>query len=404
MGFIFESEITTIMNTVRARTIGEEDVVKLKAILAADVHPAIKAYFRAEVEKLLQQEREKEVRSGRFPYGLPEVKGLQRQIDLLLIHHYEFDRQEFESILDESVHFQFNYLCRPRWTLQEFLFESRRSAPVSVVLRKLKYCVEYRYLVEIFKRYVSDRGLAEVGYEEFRSVIERIDNEVLATHNAGELARLLRPLVEFIDMGIPETPVSETGPLLPMNAAIVFFEDKKIEDIRKRLEAERDQKGIKEISLTDLARVVRHVRGEPEPPATEAPSLANTPPAEIQQEPVVQEKEQIDPLKGIKKGIEHTSEQPREKVVRSSSVADLYELFSVKEQKLFVRKLFKKDEVEFRKALDRLNPLSTWEEASLALDRLFSSQNVDPFSKEAVLFTEKIFSRYSVPGKAKKAI
>lgn len=114
MGFIFEAEISTIMNTVRARTIGEEDSVKLKEILAADVHPAIKAYFKAEVEKMLQQEREKETRSGRFPYGLPEVKGLQRQIDLLLIQHYEFDRQEFESILDESVHFQFNYLCRPR--------------------------------------------------------------------------------------------------------------------------------------------------------------------------------------------------------------------------------------------------------------------------------------------------
>ncbi|GJQ21545.1 MAG: hypothetical protein HBSIN02_19000 [Bacteroidia bacterium] len=404
MGFIFESEISTIMNTVRARTIGEEDGVKLKAILAADVHPAIKAYFRAEVEKLLQQEREKEVRSGRFPYGLPEVKGLQRQIDLLLIHHYEFDRREFESILDESVHFQFNYLCRPRWTLQEFLFESRRSAPVSVVLRKLKYCVEYRYLVEIFKRYVSDRGLAEIGYEEFRLVIERIDHEVVGTHNAGELARLLRPLVEFIDMGIPETRVSETGPLLPVNAAIVFFEDKKIEDIRKRLEVERDQNGIREVSLTDLARIIRQVRGEPEPSAEEIPDHANLRPVEVQHEPVVQAEEQADPFKGVKKGIGPSAERPADKVVQSASVADLYELFSLKEQKLFVRKLFMKDEVEFRKALDGLNPLATWEEASLALDRLYSSRNVDPFSKVAVLFTEKIFSRYSDPGKAKKAI
>jgi len=72
MGFIFEAEIITIMNTVRARTIGESDSIQLKDVLAAGIHPALKAYFKAEVEKLLQQERVKEVRSKRFGYGLPE--------------------------------------------------------------------------------------------------------------------------------------------------------------------------------------------------------------------------------------------------------------------------------------------------------------------------------------------
>lgn len=398
MGFIFESEITTIMNTVRARTIGEEDSVKLKEILAADVHAAIKAYFKAEVEKMLQQERDKELRSGRFPYGLPEVKGLQRQIDLLLIQHYEFDRQEFESILDESVHFQFNYLCRPRWTLQELLFENKRSAPVSAIQRKLKYCVEYRYLVEISKRYMSDRGLAEVGYEEFRGLIERIDTEVMARHNAEELARLLKPLVEFVDMGIPDTRVSEAGPLLPINAAIVFFEDKKMDDLRVRLETERDQAGVVEVNLSDLVRLIREARGEAEP----IPEVAPPPPAPaVVEPPVAVDRSVVEEKKKAR--------EPKEPAVTSGSdgrgtrsVEDLYAMFSVKEQKRFVRKLFKKDEVEFRRALDRLNPVQTWEEASLHLDTLFEALDVDPFSKEAVLFTEKIFARYAVPDQERK--
>ncbi|MEX2115248.1 MAG: hypothetical protein WEB37_00055 [Bacteroidota bacterium] len=389
MGFIFESEIIAIMTTVRGRTIGEEDGVKMKDILAAEIHPAIKAYFKAEVEKLLLQERAKEVRSGRFPYGQPEVMGLQRQIDLLLVHQYEFDREEFESILDESVHFQFNFLCRPRWTLQELLFESRRSASVGEILRKLRYCIEYRYLGEVFKRYVTDRGLVEVGYEEFRSLIEKIDSEVVARHSTDELAQVLKPLVDFIELGIPETRVSETGPVLPINAGIVFFEDKKMDEIRVVLEKARDKNNVAEVSLADLAHLIREARGEAPP---EAGKNVDVPSAPASEKVILDEGREQKVLE-----MDMAVEVPHNGEGITNEIADVYSLFNLKEQKLFVRKLFKKDEVEFRNALDRLNGTATWKQASLVLDEVFSSQNVDPFSKEAVLFTDKISARYTSP-------
>lgn len=387
MGFIFESEISAIMNTVRARTIGEEDDVRLKVILGAGIHPAIKAYCKSEVERLLQQERTREVRSARFPYGLPEVQGLQRQIDLILVNQYEFGRQEFEAILDESVHFIFNYLCRPRWTLQEFIFENRRTVSLGEILRKLKYCVEYRYFAEIFRRYVSERGLAEVGYEEFKSLMARIDTEVMARYSGRQLAAVLQPLVDFIRIGIPETRVTETGPVIPINAAIVFFEDKRMAELQARLEIARDREGIAEVSLADLSVLIRDARGE-----TDAEELIAAPPIPV---PVLEQEIPAGPSEpepvAAPEPVITTSRTP------SAPVIDIYSLFSVKEQKMFVRKIFKKDEVEFRNALDRLNGLPTWEQAALVLDKVFSSQNVDPFSKEAVLFTDKVFSRYSTP-------
>jgi len=66
MGYIFEQEIESIINAVRANTIGEEDQVLLKRVLAADIHPALKAYFKAEVERKLESARAAEVRSGNF--------------------------------------------------------------------------------------------------------------------------------------------------------------------------------------------------------------------------------------------------------------------------------------------------------------------------------------------------
>ncbi len=114
MGYIFESDIASIINSVRAKTIGEEDGIVLKKVLSARIHPALKAYFKSEVEKILLQERGLEHRSKKLPYALPEVVSLQHRIDTVLVQNYRFGRQEYESLLDESVHFQFNYLCRPQ--------------------------------------------------------------------------------------------------------------------------------------------------------------------------------------------------------------------------------------------------------------------------------------------------
>lgn len=389
MGFIFEAEIITIMNTVRARTIGEADAIRLKEVLAAEIHPAIKAYFKAEVEKLLQQERMKEARSKKFSYGLPEVSGLQHQIDLLLVHQYEFGLEEFESLLDEAVHFEFNFLCRPQWTLQEFMFENRRTVGVSEATRKFRYCVEYTYFSEIFTRYVIDRGLAEMNYEEFKALIAKIDREIVNRHSTRELVRLLRPMLEFIEVGMPETIATETGPVLPINAALVFFEDKGVDDVRKELETERDSEGRQVISLSDLEIVIARARKEEVPvpiqhkPKTKEkkshirPAPPHAPPSAVQ-DPVAVEEPVV-----VQKSVEHEPE-----------LEEVYSLFAVKDQKLFVKKLFKKDEVEFRNALDRLNPIRTWKEASFVVDQIFTEQDVDPFSKEAILMTEKLFSRY----------
>jgi hypothetical protein len=67
--------------------------------------------------------------------------------------------------------------------------------------------------------------------------------------------------------------------------------------------------------------------------------------------------------------------------------------------KRFVRSIFHKDDTAFRAALDDLNRFAAWDDASHFLDDMFVLQNVDPFSKEAVEFTDRVYTRY-FPGGA----
>ena len=406
MGFIFESEIESIINSVRARTIGEDESITLKRVLHSEIHPAVKAYFKAEVEKHLKQERELELRSKKFPYSHAEVLSLQQQVDLLLQQHYEFDKHEFESLLDESVHFQFNYLCRPQWTLLNFVFGGQSKVSTTTVERKLAYCVDYLYFGDLLKRYFVDRGLAEISYEEFKRLLKSIDDEVVARHSSNELARLMKAMVSFVDAGELRAGEGAEAAPLPVNAAIVFFEDKGMDDIMSRLERERDTNGVNRLTLADLANVIERVRTGNEDavapgvsPLETTPSSANRSDGELPQATGVRypdaTTEGARPLETGPESPRALDEQAEHaNAAQDESLPSLHDIFSKEEKRHFVRKIFAKDESMFDETIRILDGLSSWDEAAHRIDELYLARNVDPFSPEAVLFTERVYTRY----------
>jgi hypothetical protein len=420
MGYIFEAEIESIVHAARVKTIGEDDDVFLKKILAANIHPAIKAYFKAEVEKTLAQERGLEYRSKKFPYSLAEVKSLEEQIDLLLVQNYHFTLQEFESLLDESVHFQFNYLCRPQWTLLSFIVGDQRRVTSSTIEKRLKYCIDYSYFPELIKRFIDDHGLAEVTYEEFKSLIERIDNEVVVQHSSYELAHMTRALFDFVESGKMVPQVEFEQQTLPINAAIVFFDDKRLTDIRVRLEYERDNNRVIQITADRLADIIESVRmGDEDATALPMPSPVEPPDEQEHVNKNTADQWSVDVVQDYSvqepemSTVSQTGEKPipaktppaifGEDDEKYSAAApgmkrwEILDLFSEKEHGALVKKLFSNDETAFQGAISEISLFESWEEVGQYLDTLFLANEVDPFGTEAVLFTDKLFSHFHPP-------
>jgi len=417
MGYIFEAEIESIIHAVRVKTIGEEDDVFLKKILSANIHPAIKAYFKAEVKKTLTQERGLEYRSKKFSYSLAEVKSLEEQIDLLLVQNYHFSLQEFESVLDESVHFQFNYLCRPQWTLLSFIVGDQRRVASSTIEKRLKYCIDYTYFPELIKRFLVDHGLAEVTYEEFKILIEKIDHEVVAQHSSFELAHMTRALFDFVESGKMVPQVEFEQQTLPINAAIVFFDDKHLTDIRVRLEFERDHNRVIQITADRLADIIEIVRvGNENATARPIDLLVGTQ-DDIQQvnheaidqstsdfidDETSQEREagtiaQLTEDSGTLKTPPIIFGEDDEKFLASMPSIkrkEILDLFSDEEHNVLVKILFTNDEPAFQGAITEISLFSEWDEVAQYLDTLYLANEVDPFSAEAVLFTDKLFAHF----------
>jgi len=309
-------------------------------------------------------------------------------------------------LLDQSVHFHFNYLCRPQWTLLNFVFEDRRRITTSELLRKLRYCADFPYFPRVLQRYIGDKGLAEIEYSEFKTLLKKIDDAILERHSAEELAGLTRPLIRFLEMGLPTAHFAMGEPTLPVNAAIVFFEDKQMLALKEKLEEERDQNGVDHITVDQLAKLIKkHLVPFPtqpeqsEPASAEAPHVGGIEGRENQEEVIVPE-EITDPLPDSAAPVGKAEEAGRPEHRPNKllpELPDVHTLFDETEIRVFTRRIFRKDSVEFRNGLDRLNTAATWLEASLMLDQVFLENNVDPFSKEAIRFTNKIYSRYQLP-------
>jgi hypothetical protein len=414
MGYIFETEIEQIKNVVRARTIGEAESITLHEIVIAPVPPAIKAYFRAEVERCLREERLREIRSKKFPYSNPEVVSLQHQQDLLLMVHYQFNQHEFDTLLDQAVHFTFNFLCRPQFTLVEFLFENQRHMSTSAIEQKLDYCPDYEYYSVLLKRYFAERGLTEISYEDFKSLLRKIDAEVVAQHTSLELAGMTRPIIGFVEAIRDEEGGRGAMRKLPINAAVVFFEDKNLSEIKLRLEYERDHNKLAEIELSQLARIIEDVRTitseHPVERVVATPDEADQPPPPVAPEQVTV----AAPVggNGVSVGGEKTSTaieeslkvvpeesdlvpEPKRQEPGSDRSSPIASMFSRAEEKRILKLIFHKDRDEYDATLSALDRAGSWKEASLILDDLFLARDVSPQSTVAILLTEKTYERYA---------
>ena len=154
---MFEKETEQLIATVRQATIGEARALGLREIFESNIPSNIKVFFRAEVEWMLETELPPEPQSSKFNYTLPEIAMLREQTNALLIHNFVFSKADFEATLDKCVHFMLNFLCRPQWTLNSFLFEDSARASKRHILLKLRYCRDYAYF-PIFCAVTSNSG------------------------------------------------------------------------------------------------------------------------------------------------------------------------------------------------------------------------------------------------------
>ncbi len=375
---MFETELQNTKQKIFSLASGKERI-SLMEILNWRIPQAVKDYFNIFAERILSEEILNVLYSKRFDQNNSEFVEARKKLTSSLKNAILFSRSEFESAVDKAVRFAINFVLRPEWTLAKIIFKNDDVKTKEQIIEALANFNEYAYyrkLIEkVFAKYQSD----EIKLEVFQRLLRKIDEEVLKNVSIKDLISIVEPVYNFFKFA------NDSG-LVPAEALIIFFNDKGVENMVKELELERDLHGRVKFSVSDLEIILKRVLKV----------------SEVEEKPVEVEQKVEEPLKvkeevkeeKVKEGVEIEEEvelQAEQKV----KLPDLNSFLDEKMREKFVRKIFKRDEARFHEAIEKLNTISTWKEASAFIDSIFIEFEIDPYSDEAIEFTDFVYRRYS---------
>lgn len=406
--------IERIFSTLASRSLGESQSVTVRDVLAGDFPRGVRSYLVAEVARWLAEDLHSAPRFSRLNLDEEGMYHVQKSLLQSLAASYTLTRPELMAALRVAVEFTGNYLCRPQWTLEHFIFAEGERVSISTVRARLDHCADYAYFPTLLEGIFRRRGTAKVSREDFRHLLGQIDDRIVKQHNARELALLMKPIFDFLLL-------KDASPddAIPIRPILVFFEDKKMRIMQEYLESICRLRGTEEISLVGLTALIEEIyRGEtPRTPEPGEPTAAAHPGAEPLPTPEDSAAAEPEPASaqngggdgdGLPRGVDDSPPPGPEETTPESTPAlnlegtpalpEISSYVSPKQRQRFIRRIFRKDEAYYSGVLATLNGMGSWEEAASYLQHIFDINELDPYDRDVVAFTDAVQKRYSFTG------
>jgi hypothetical protein len=237
--------------------------VTLQSVLSnTDIHSYVRKYFDAESDWLLYQERVALQNHVNFDFQSDEASQLIDDLMSYMKQNARFTRKSIQQIIGASVKTEINLLVRPRTTLKWFIFKNEPTKPIAEVKLKLKYLSEYSYLIEGIERWLEEKCAEKesnsiISSIEFERTVESIDNDAIFSLSPKEFVELLQPMFNFF-------ADDNSQGTIPIEALIIFLEDKGIYILSEKFRKLRNEHIISELSPEDTLREICGVIEESE--------------------------------------------------------------------------------------------------------------------------------------------
>ncbi len=368
--------VDTALTLLRDRSIGDAPQILLKQALHASMPAGVKRYLLTDVVSLLDNDLR---RLSHFRHLHPDAPG-SAHLRLTFLQNlaggYQMSRDQYLTLLREAIAFTESYLTRPQWTLESFLFEEEQEVSLEFLQARLAYCADYPYFGRLLEEILARRRTTRLTRADFRTLVARIDDQIIQQHSPQELAQLVRPLFDFFLL--KEAGPDEPVPLAPL---LQFFEDKKLHVLKEYVQSICRLRESTALSMRELRRLIEGLEstgkeqnggtGNIASPAPEGAPEAVAPAAPGQ------------PDAG---STQHAEQEP---------LPDLRTLIGEKQRQRFVRHVFNRDQAYFSGVIATLNSFHSWDEAAAYLKKVYAINRLDPFNENVVEFTDLVQQRFT---------
>jgi hypothetical protein len=273
---MFELEIEREKKRCMDIMVERGDYTTLQRLCAIEGIPMFyKTFFAAHADWWIYELNQERASDRRFDYSDNSVVSLLQETDKVLRETVRFSAEEFLGLLDTAVKARLNFLCRPRTTLRWFVFRGEPTKTIHEVWLRLNYFYDYQYLTNGFREWAektySDHPSPELlTISDFENLIMEIDNAMILELTPYQFTDLLAPLYDFF---APSGQAADDY-ALPIEALIIFLDDKGVDLIAKELERMYYEEHTDKINREEFLNVVTTILsslddGEPQPIAEE---------------------------------------------------------------------------------------------------------------------------------------
>jgi hypothetical protein len=262
---MFERQIAQTIQRITSEILKERPRISLQEILESEQIPErLKPFFVTEVEWWLYNDSLAREANKRFDFAHTELSALVSYLEQVQTRHARFDREEFLGVLDSAVKLTYNFLCRPQTTLKWYIFRGQPVKPLREVTLRFGAFTDYEYFRTVFQEWVERKcterpTFDSISANEFERVIRRTDDQILLNCTVEDLLEIMNPIFEFLG--------EEDRLLVPVDALVIYFDDKNIKKLVDQLEHYRDRSGDmigRDDFVVLLDELLNSSEGEPE--------------------------------------------------------------------------------------------------------------------------------------------
>ncbi len=301
-------------------------------------------------------------------------------------------------------------------TIMNFLSEAQGTQVTSLPVNVLYAALRDRNLTDLaakIEQAQKEIQLNELSFDMIESILfGRLTQPEEAPAEKVEFDAIESLEEETIDVPVDDIDVGEApAEQVPEQAPVEEEEEEEEEEDEEEFEEELTLEKTETEEPAEAPPV--ETEGEYTPPPPEEPvySFDEQGPEIEETEPETQEPEpeSTEPEPPV---AQETYQEPVEEKPKSSRVADdlaehlarqiasegpledLHNMIKGRTRRKIIKKLFRKNEQAFNEFVDKLNQIQTWKEASHFIDDTFYELNINPYSKEAIMFSDIVYMRY----------
>ncbi len=423
---MLEKTIEALIEKIKNEVVTDPNMneIPLAYLMTRNIPESVKHFFDQEVELWIREEEEKFASSDRFDYDMPEVRMLIDQIFDHLKQNARFDLNKFNQLLERAVKLEMNYLIEPHRTLTQFIFKDSAIVSTIDVYDTLKYFFRYEYYKDAISEYFNTKYLYEISQDQFHDLIAQIDQKVFSENTFEITLKTIKTITNFIN----ESSDDEID-RLDLEVLSHVFKDRDLKTYSDLIDQLKDQEHL---TLAELETILQEesistLKAEQETvetPISEETQLHMEAIQDIEESKPTVEVDNIElgEMEAPEAEVEDVEEEEQEEeeetqvvtaptqkpgnvasemadfvasqISTGQPLADLNPLIQGRTRKKIIKKLFRKKEDEFNSFIDLVNQHSTWKDASVIIDEEFYERGINPYSKEAIIFSDLIYIRF----------